>query len=113
MYDDFPNDADGDAIRRVAEAGHDLRSSMPVDFRILVADENAARAIAIEAQDRAFSAAIGPAETGGWQVIVTRSMLLRYWDVVQLQKDLNDLAEPFEGYCDAWATVGNRGAAEE
>ncbi|MGE5184457.1 MAG: ribonuclease E inhibitor RraB [Acidobacteriota bacterium] len=47
----YPRDADGDALRRVADDGSDMARPMVVDFMIAARDEAVGRAIA---------AAVGP-----------------------------------------------------
>ena len=51
----FPADADGDALRRVAEGGSDMSKPMTVEFAVAVADEPSGQAIA----EREAAAAAG------------------------------------------------------
>lgn len=37
----YPNDADGDALRRVAGAGSDMSKPMDIDFAVAAPDEDA------------------------------------------------------------------------
>lgn len=51
---DYPDDADGDALRRVADDGSDMSQPMDVDFMIDVAGGIAAEAIATAARARGY-----------------------------------------------------------
>ena len=46
MHHDFPNDADGDALRRFVDGGSDLSQPMTIDFQVAVPDEAAANGLA-------------------------------------------------------------------
>ena len=39
MATDYPNDADGDVLRRVAAGGADMSKPMDIDFFIVASDE--------------------------------------------------------------------------
>ena len=36
MEDDYPNDTDGDALRRIASLGNDMTRPMEIDFAVAV-----------------------------------------------------------------------------
>jgi hypothetical protein len=46
----FPNDADGDALRRVVDGGSDLSRPMTIDFTVDVPSDEAGQAVARAAQ---------------------------------------------------------------
>src|SRR5688572_32557740 len=46
MHHDFPNDADGDALRRLVSHGWDLSRPMLLDFQVAVPDEKSAKGLA-------------------------------------------------------------------
>jgi hypothetical protein len=103
---DRPQDADGDALRRVAADGSDLSKPMTVDFMIAGRDEASARAIA------AAAAALGyrteaQYDDGRWTVYCAREMLLTYDSVVAAQAELDRIAQPLGGFSDGWGTFGN------
>ena len=58
MSQDFPNDAEGDALRRIASHGSDLSKPMHFDFQVAVPDEAAAKNLAQAAQKLGYRAAI-------------------------------------------------------
>jgi len=47
MKYEFPDDADGDALRRFVDNGSDLAKPMSIGFQVAVPDENAAKGLDI------------------------------------------------------------------
>jgi hypothetical protein len=109
MTDDFPNDADGDALRRVANDGNDLSAPMEVDFPVVMPDEIAAQKFAAIVQARGYSPKIRKHDSdAGWDVTCVRLMLLTYDAIMGVQNELNQHARPLGGYSDGWGTFGNK-----
>ena len=105
---DYPNDADGDALRRVVEAGADMSRSMTIDFSVDAPDERAARVIAELVSAHGFDPSISSNEgNASWSVYCSKSMLATYEGVVSVQAQLNQLVAPHGGTCDGWGTFGN------
>ena len=107
---EFPADADGDALRRVAEDGADMSSPMVIDYSVTAPDERAARVIAALVEAQGFDPSISDAGGGGsWSVYCSKSMLATYEGVVNTQAALNALVASYGGRCDGWASFGNGG----
>lgn len=107
---EFPDDADGAALRRVSEDGSDMGSPMIIDFTVLAPDEASARAIAALAEAHGFDPSLSDDGGGSkWSVYCSKSMLATHAGVVAEQAALNALAAPRGGRCDGWATFGNGG----
>lgn len=105
---DFPNDADGDSLRRVVECGSDLSQPMSIDFTIEAPNENAARRIADLASAQGFDPSISDNEgRSSWSVYCSKFMLATYEGVVAAQAQLNELSRLHGGRCDGWSTFGN------
>jgi Regulator of ribonuclease activity B len=105
---DFPNDADGDSLRRVAESGSDMSRPMIIDFTIQAPDEHAARHIAGLVSAIGFDPSISDNEgRNSWSVYCSISMLATYDGVVAAQSQLNEVSRPHGGSCDGWGTFGN------
>ena len=47
MSAEYPNDADGDALRSVAGSGSDMSSPMVIDFSVRVPDEATGQRLAV------------------------------------------------------------------
>jgi hypothetical protein len=104
----YPDDADGDALRKVVEAGADMSSPMVIDFSVDAPDERIARIIAELASAHGFDPSISCDEDrGSWTVSCSKSMLATYEGVVAVQAQLNELLQPHGGVCDGWGTFGN------
>ena len=105
---DFPNDADGDSLRRVAESGSDLSQPMSIDFTVKAPDERAARIIADLVSARGFDPSISDGDgKSSWSVFCSKFMLATHEGVVAAQAELNELSRPHGGACDGWLTFGN------
>ena len=108
MNQNYPNDADGDALRNVAEAGNDMSQPMGIDFTVAVPDESVGRQVAELAQATGYAVElVFDDEDAAWTCYCTKTMLATYDGVVQAQEELNELAEPLGAYCDGWGTFGN------
>jgi len=105
---EYPNDADGDALRRVANDGADMSRPMSIDFMVAVPDEKSGHAIAERARESGFTTSLTrDEESGEWTCYCTKVMLATYEGVTEAQRQLDRLAEPSRGYCDGWGTFGN------
>ncbi len=105
---DFPNDADGEALRRVVESGSDLSRPMSIDFTIEAPDERTARRIAELVGAEGFDPSISDNEgRASWSVYCSKFMLATYDGVVAAQAQLNELVGLHGGRCDGWSTFGN------
>jgi Regulator of ribonuclease activity B len=107
---DYPNDADGDALRRVARDGSDMTRPMDVDFAVAVPDEMSGLEVAKLAQGLGYRPdVVRDDESGSWTCCCTRSMVLTYAAVIAAQAELDRVAGPVGGASDGWGTFGNAG----
>lgn len=103
----FPNDADGDALSKVAEHA-DMSKPMDLDFAVAVPSESAGRAIAELVVKLGYSPAVELDEaTQRWTCYCTKRMVPTHATVVAAQKELGALSAVFGGYSDGWGTLGN------
>jgi hypothetical protein len=108
----IPNDADGDAMRRVIASGANLSRPMKIDFQVAAPSEEAARRVAVTASEKGFAVQCYVDKEGGkWTCECSQTMLLIYRDMLRIQKELNLLSRPFGGYADGWGTFGNEDEA--
>jgi regulator of RNase E activity RraB len=109
----YPDDSDGDALRRVAADGNDMDSPMLIEFPVVVASEAQAEQFAGAARERGFEADLCEHDDDTqWDVICAIKMTPTYDEIVRIQDDLNRLAKPFGGHSDGWGTFGNKPGAE-
>jgi hypothetical protein len=108
MSSPYPNDADGDALRNVAESGADMSRPMVIDFSVEVPDELTARRAAEVVAAHGFDPSISEDDDShSWSVHCSKSMLATYEGVVAVQVELNELLSPHGGICEGWGTFGN------
>jgi len=111
MSMDYPKDADGDALRRVANDGSDMAAPMSIDFIAAAPDRAAAEAIGQAARGAGFDVSIRQDDPGSnassWTCTCTRSMVADYDDIVATQAQIDRLAQPHGGHADGWGTFGN------
>ncbi|HTC14899.1 MAG TPA: ribonuclease E inhibitor RraB [Steroidobacteraceae bacterium] len=108
MNASYPNDTDGDALRKVVEAGADMSRPMVIDYSVRVADEHSARRVAQVVEAKGFDPSISQDDgRDSWSVYCSKSMLATYDGVVSVQAELNALLKPYGGHCDGWASFGN------
>ena len=108
MSDTYPDDADGDALRRVASTGADMSGPMDIDFFVVVPDREGGEALAQLAARAGYrTELLHDDEDDAWDCYCTKSMLPTYDGVVTAQCELDQLSRPFGGHTDGWATSGN------
>src|SRR5262245_33633259 len=109
----YPNDSDGDALRRVAADGNDMNSPMLIEFPVVVPTETVANQFASCAREHGFDTQIWEHDDDSdWDVICTVSIVPRYDGIMRIQEDLSRMATPFGGYSDGWGTLGNKTDAD-
>ena len=105
---DYPEDADGDALRSIAASGSDMTRPMVIDFAI----DAGSKAIALEClaalEDAGFDASLYQDEDDKrWSVYCPIRMIPSYDAIVRTQKILGELAAEHGGTSDGWGTFGN------
>jgi regulator of RNase E activity RraB len=115
---DYPNDADRDALRRVASDGSDMSKPMEIDFAISAPSEDAVKAIAHLAQARGYQTEVcrdsdeeDERVATTWSCYCTRTMIPTHGEVVRIQAELDAIGRPLGGHADGWGTFGNGPAA--
>jgi hypothetical protein len=112
MSDEYPDDADGLALRAVAGSGSDLSRPMVIDFSIRVADEASGQRIAALVEALGFDPSIHhDPDRDAWSIYASKSMLATYAGVLAARTQLNQLVQPHGATCDGWASFGNSAAA--
>ncbi len=103
---EFPDDADGDALRELAGRA-DITKPMIIEFTIAVPDESSGREVQSAVGERGYEvSAEFDKESGTWTCYCKKSMVPSYDAVVAAQGELNDVSAPFGGACDGWGTFG-------
>lgn len=104
----YPNDADGEALQRVAADGNDMTAAMFIEFPVVLPDESRANQFAELAAARGFQAEIWKHDDGpGYDVVCGQNLIPEYDEIMRIQRELNEWSAPFEGFSDGWGTSGN------
>jgi hypothetical protein len=104
----FPSDADGDALRRLAEAGNDMSRPMTIEFYVAVPDQRAGFAVAESAAAAGYRTSVEEDEEDReWTCYCSREMIPTYGAVIAAQQELGRLSSPQGGYSDGWGSFGN------
>ena len=114
MTIDYPNDADGDALRQVVAIGSDMSRPMDIDFEIATPDEAAAKRVADEAAKLGYRTNVwfddeeqdlDDKPLPPWTCTCTRTMMAEYDAIIAVQAELDAVARPFGAYVDGSVTA--------
>lgn len=104
----IPQDADGDAMRRVLDSGSEPDKPMDIDFMIACPDLASAKIIAPLASAVGYSVSItADEENDSVTCYCTRTMLLNYDTLIACQEELDGIGRQYGGHSDGWGTFGN------
>ncbi len=104
----YPNDADGDFLREIAESGNDMTKPMEIDFVIAVESKESGESIADKMSQMDYSVCLRYDEDYDiWNCYCTKIMVAEYDEIVRIQKELEEFSRPLGGYSDGWGTFGN------
>lgn len=102
----FPNDATGDALRRLQKAGDDFRESRQVDFCFIFPARSQAIDFARVLDDKAIEVCISYLERKlMWEVIVKAHMIPSYQEITNRESFLTEKAASFDGRADGWGCI--------
>lgn len=112
---DFPDDADGRALKQLLEMGCDLTKPMDVDIQIAAPSEDVAIQAANAAASLGFRTEIFfdddiedvEEATEPWTCECSKVMVVSYESIVSTQASLNEISKPLNCYVDGWSTFGN------
>lgn len=109
----FPDDENGDVLRRMQDAGFDFSLPHDVEFFAVFRTEAAADTVARQfVADRAGGEAIvaietRPADPGGMELMVVKSMLVTHDNVTAFESRLAQRVSLHDGYMDGWGVLQN------
>ncbi|MCR9246919.1 MAG: ribonuclease E inhibitor RraB [bacterium] len=99
----FPNDENGDVLRRMLASGDDLTRAREIEFVHVMPNESAAHAMAKAAGELGYSAsAFCDEESGDWEVVCFVEMVPTHEGITKFEADLAELASRFGGRADGW-----------
>lgn len=112
MDTSYPDDADGDVLKAIAESGVDMTQPLTIEFVIDAPSEQHALAI-----EKDLVAAGHPAETvyeegeeeegiePGWVVMIEKDVVPDYQRIIDMQAEYDRFAAVHEGKVDGWGAV--------
>ena len=106
LAENWPTDADGDALRRLASEGIEIDKPYWVDFNVDFEKwppPNEAIELLISKFPGAFLEREADSDDG--YILLKLFGTLSYKWVVQTQKELSNLMEPFHGSCQSWGVL--------
>ncbi len=111
MTTDYPNDADGDALRRLVAGGGDMSKPIDIDFFIAASDEATATEVADKATELGYRTEVCFDDDVGsgdsWTCECSKAMIPTYQAVIAAQAELDAIARPLGAYADGWGTLGD------
>jgi len=102
---DFPDDLNGDVLRRMVEGGDKLTVPRDVDFTVVFPDQDAAEGFASHFRELGYRVSVektGTAEGLAWDVSVVRQMVPSHAGITNFEDLLQSVADDFNGRNDGW-----------
>ncbi len=110
--EDFPNDENGDVLRRMRANGDNLAVARTIDFAVIFPTESAALECAISllksGEKVRFSAYPGNPRYP-WQVEIHAVMVPTHDAITRFEQRLETLAAPLGGRNDGWGSLSQSG----
>jgi len=102
----FPDDENGDVLRRMQDAGDDLSKPRIIDFCFVFPDRKNALEFATIVNEREFEVCISHYdERKMWQAIVKHYMAPTHAAITALEVDLSRRAQSVGGEADGWGCM--------
>lgn len=101
----FPNDANGDALRRMESGGDDLTRPRNIDFNVVFANGQSAEEFAKHFRAQGYQASVEAAEADQdfpWDVVVVQHMVPSHEGISSFENLLQSAADRWGGRNDGW-----------
>ena len=101
----FPNDANGDALRRMEAEGDDLTRPRNIDFDVVFPDGNSAEQFAKHFRALGHEVSVEAAGTRRdfpWDVVVVKRMVPSHEGITGFEDLLQSAADRWGGHNDGW-----------
>jgi len=103
----YPNDENGDALRRMEAEGDDLTRPRDIEFTVVFPSERSAKQFVSHMRTQGYEASPEFSETVEgfpWDVIVVKHMVPSYAEIGDFETMLQSAADPFGGHNDGWGS---------
>ena len=105
MATTFPNDPNGDVLRRLAADGDDLTRPRTVEFTVVFPDESSALKFVERMGSFGHATSVERTDTAEdlpWDVVIARWMVPDHKVITDFEADLENLALDLGGRNDGW-----------
>jgi hypothetical protein len=106
----FPDDENGDVLRRMEATGDDLARSRNIDFTVAFPNETAAERFATHFRGLGYAASAEftqTVESLPWDVVVVNHMVPSHDGIGRFERMLEDVATPLGGRNDGWGCLSD------
>ena len=106
----FPDDPNGDALRRMEAAGDDLTRTRDIEFTVVFPDESTAKQFADYVCTQGYPASAALTETVDgfpWDVVIVKHSAPSYEEIGAFEEWLQQAADPFGGRNDGWGCLSS------
>ncbi|HWA50803.1 MAG TPA: ribonuclease E inhibitor RraB [Dongiaceae bacterium] len=110
----FPDDLNGDVLRRLQRSGDDFSIPRDVDFSIVFPDQDRAEAFASMARAAGYEATVkksGVRPERPWDVTIVKYMFLTHAGITGFEMELEAAISPLDGRNDGWGCMAQNSAA--
>ena len=111
MSEDFPNNENGDVLRRMEENGVNLTNPRVVNFEHCFSSEASARSFLEQVRDSVdeviFYEPELEEEPGNWEVQCRVRIIPTYLAITETEERLASVARSQNGYPDGWGSLSN------
>lgn len=101
----FPNDKNGNVLRKMYEDGDDFSQSRDIDFTVVLPDSDAVQEFGSYFYHHGLQVKAkknNSVQELPWDVVVTINMLPDYDDITAFERRLEEIAVPLGGRNDGW-----------
>jgi hypothetical protein len=105
---DFPNDDNGDVLRRLQRNGDNLTKPRDVDFTVVFATEESAQEFAERFLRHGYKVSVRNSncvQDLPWDAVVKKHMVPSHSGITQFEEELQEIAESLGGRNDGWGCI--------
>jgi hypothetical protein len=107
----FPNDDNGDVLRRLQSDGDALTKPRDIDFTVIFPDEQAAKNFAGNFGTAGYKLVIEMTRCNKdlpWDVRIVKNMIPSYEGICAFEDELEGSARPYGGRNDGWGCISQK-----
>jgi hypothetical protein len=111
MPDEFPDDENGDVLRRMQENGDDFTILRKIDFTVVFPDQDSAEGFRARVRRLGFEGSVELTNCVPelpWDVVVVNHMLPSHRGITDFENQLETLALEFGGRNDGWGCIAQK-----